>query len=230
MKMEIGLGRDGLSAYVRHLLATYLPDGKDLNPWSSALFSQALDRCEYAFSRIERKYYLQQDRLVFDHLNADHMATFLYFLANTIWREEGREDVPVRLSYLNKIMHGLDIFYSVKMPDIFMLVHPLGTVLGNAAYSDYLVVYQQCTVGALTDTYPTFGTGTILYSRTSVLGQCHVGDNVVFAANSIIVDTDVPADSVVVGAYPAHRFLNNTISVRSRCFDPLRMAGEADDQ
>jgi serine O-acetyltransferase len=229
MTMEIRLGRDGLSAYVHHLLATNLPDSKDLNPWPEALFAQALDRCEYSFSRIERKYYLQKGRVIFDHLNADHMAAFLYFLANTIWREKGSENLPVRLSYLNKIMHGLDIFYSVKMPDIFMLVHPLGTVLGNAAYSDYLVVYQQCTVGAVTDTYPTFGKGTILYSRTSVLGQCHVGDDVVFAANSMIVDTDVPADSVVVGSYPTHRFVKNSLSVRSRCFDPLRMVGETDD-
>ncbi len=117
-------------------------------------------------------------------------------------------------------MHGLDLFYSVAMPDIFMLVHPLGTILGNATYSDYLVVYQNVTVGAVTTVYPKFGEGTILYSRAGVIGACESGNNVVFAANAFVIDQKIPKDTIVVGQYPAHRLVANREAVRARCFDP----------
>ena len=32
------------------------------------------------------------------------------------------------------------------MPDIFLLVHPPGSVIGNAEYSNFLTVYQNCTI------------------------------------------------------------------------------------
>ena len=219
--MQLSLSSDALKAYVLALLAAHIPDGHYPSSLTDNLFSRALGRVEHSFSKIQRKYYNHPGGFCFDHLNADHMAALLYFLANTVWRESGDSALPVRLSYLNKMLHGLDLFYSVRMPDIFLLVHPLGTVLGNAEYSDYLVVYQGCTVGAVTSVYPKFGCGTILYSRVSVLGGCEVGDNVVFAANAQIVDVHVPADTLVLGHYPKQRFVPNMTSVRERCFDPI---------
>jgi serine O-acetyltransferase len=218
--MDLTLPRDDFEAYVARLIENHVPDQR-MPPIPSAAFGRALDRVEHCFSRIERKYYKTGDRAVLDHLNGDHMASFLYFLANTVWRETGDAALPTRLFYANKIMHGLDLFYSVAMPNIFLLVHPLGTVLGNATYGDYLVVYQNCTVGAVTTVYPTFGVGTVLYSRTSVIGDCKVGNDVVFAANSFVLDCAVPDNSVVVGQHPAQRFLKNTVGVRARHFDPV---------
>lgn len=219
--MRTSLGVAELAAYVERLDAHYLPDGARPSHPLSAMVPHALERIEHSFSRIHRKYYRDGDDVLFDHLNGDHMASFLYFLGHTIWTRTGDPALPTRLSYLNKIMHGLDLFYSVEMPDIFLLVHPVGTVLGKARYGNYLVVYQGCTVGADTDVYPSFGEGAILYSRSSVIGDTAVGNNVVFAANAMVVDTPVPADTVVVGQYPAHRFVSNPRSVRDRCFNPL---------
>jgi serine O-acetyltransferase len=201
------------------LIANHLPD--ELSPVNAdqALFNQALHRTENCFSHIRRRYYAEGVDTLFDHLNGDHMASFLYFYGNTVWRETGDADLPTRLFYVNKIMHGLDLFYSVNMPDVFMLVHPVGTVLGNATYGDYLVVYQNCTVGASKNVYPSFGTGTILYSRSSVIGNCRLGDDVVMAANAMLIDSDVPNSVVVTGQYPLHRMSTNTQTVRSRCFD-----------
>ena len=211
---------DALSDYLKRLLSLYFPDGRSVD-FSASDFSLALERCEYSFSRITKKYY-QDDGggVVFDHLNADHMAVFLYFLGNSIWKSGGETDLPVKLSYLNKILHGLDLFYSVGMPDVFLLVHPLGSVIGNAQFGDYLVIYQNCTVGAVDSDYPVFGEGVILYSRSSVIGKCCVGDDVVFAANSAIVNTNVPSHTVVLGSYPDCRLRENSIPVRARCFDP----------
>jgi serine O-acetyltransferase len=104
------------------------------------------------------------------------------------------------------------------MPDIFLLVHPVGTVLGHAKYSNYLVCYEQCVVGAIGDIYPTFGSGAVMYARTSVLGNCQVGNDVVFAANSFVIDIEVPSDTVVVGQYPGQRLLPNKLPTLQRCF------------
>jgi serine O-acetyltransferase len=223
--MRTSLPPADLQSYVSRLVANHLPDGAVLHHDLGPHLATALERVEHCFGRIQRKYYRERDEVLFDHLNADHMAAFLYFFGNTIWRATGDADAPTRLSYVNKIMHGLDLFYSVAMPDVFLLVHPVGTVLGKATYSDYLVVYQNCIVGADTTVYPHFGEGVILYSRSSVLGDCRVGSNVVFAANAMVVDTTVPDDHVVVGQFPSHRFVKNPRSVRDRCFNPIAEAG-----
>jgi serine O-acetyltransferase len=217
--MQSSLSPANLQRYVMQLLAHHLPDGYMSDASAARLFGQALERVEHCFAHIERKYYQRDKAVLFDHLNGDHMAILLYFFGNTVWRENGSTELPTRLFYLNKILHGLDLFYSVSMPDVFMLVHPVGTVLGHASYQDYLVDYQNCTIGAVTDVYPKFGTGTILYSRTSVLGNCRLGDDVVLAANCMIVNFEVPPSTMVVGQYPHHRFLHNEKSVRARCFD-----------
>jgi serine O-acetyltransferase len=219
--MIASLTPDALRDYVHRLVAHHLPDGYMPNSADMRVFSIALERLEHCFSHIHRKYYVEAGEPVFDHLNGDHMATLLYFYANSVWRESGDIELPTRLFYLNKILHGLDLFYSVSMPEIFLLVHPLGSVLGNAKYEDYLVIYQNCTVGAVTDVYPCFGRGTILYSRSSVIGDCVLGHDVVIAANTFIIDRDVPSNSVVVGQYPALRLLPNARSVRERCFDAI---------
>lgn len=229
--MHVSLSTGDLERYVLRLIANHLPDNYLSDHAPGVLFGRAFERVEYCFSCINRKYFKKDDAATFDHLNGDHMATLLYYFGNTVWRESGDEGLPTRLFYVNKIMHGLDLFYSVSMPSVFLLVHPIGTVLGNAQYGDYLVVYQNCTVGAVTNKYPKFGDGTILYSRSSVLGDCRIGDNVVFAANSMIVDTNVPSNTMVAGQYPDQRFLPNKISVRQRCFDSqhsvkVRAAGD----
>ena len=220
--MHTSLGRADLEGYILRLLANHLPDGYVPSDSSCALaFTKALNRVEHCFTHIHRKYYNEGGAPHFDHLNSDHMATLLYFVANTVWRDGGDLGLATRLFYLNKILHGFDLFYSVALPDIFMLVHPVGTVLGNARYQDYLAIYQNCTVGAVTKSYPSFGLGTILYSRSSVLGDCKLGDDVIVAANAMLIDRDVPSSTVVVGQPPHNRFIASKQSVKARCFDPL---------
>jgi serine O-acetyltransferase len=224
--MKLSLPRESLHSYVVRLIENHLPDGLAVGTTDPALFRRALERVEHCFRHIQRKYYCDDGQSVFDHLNGDHMASLLYFYANTAWRDAGDVALATRLFYLNKILHSVDLFYSVAMPDIFMLVHPVGTVLGHARYGNYLVVYQNCTVGATTDVYPRFGEGAILYSRSSVLGDCTLGNDVVMAANAMIVDVDVPAATIVVGQYPVQRFVPNMRSVRSRCFEGVPVQGE----
>jgi serine O-acetyltransferase len=216
---EASLAPTALAGYLERLLDNHLPDGAD-RPYSlEPIVAEALARTEHCFSRIHRKYYLQQGKIRFDHLNSDHMSAFLWFVGNSAWKLTGDTSIPTKLFYLNKIMNGIDLYFSVALPEVFLLVHPVGSVIGHATYGDYLVVYQNCTIGADAGVYPTFGEGTILFSRTSVLGNSTVGDNVVFAANSFILNSDISPDSMVVGQYPQHRVLPNPRSVRDRLFE-----------
>lgn len=194
-----------LQFYVIKLLAYHFPDGKACDiPLKCVL--RSLDRIEYSHSRIRKKYYYSNNYPVFNYLNSDHFAAFLWFLGDELFLELNDENLSIKTSYLNKIMHGLDLFFSVSMPNIFMLVHPVGSVIGKASYNDFLVVYQNCTIGAV-NTYPRLGNGVVLYSKSSVLGESSIGDNVVIGANSLILNTEVPANSTFVGQPPNHRIL-----------------------
>lgn len=206
--------------YITNMVANFFPDNYKTPYEITTYVKKALERTEYCFSKIHRKYYNEDGSLIFNYLHCDHMASFLYFLGNTIWKEIGDTEFPTRLFYLNKIKNGLDLYFMVEMPEIFLLVHPIGSIIGNAKYSNYLVVYQNCSIGAdESGIYPRFREGTILYSRSSVIGDCEIGSNVVFAANSFIINTNIADNHTVVGFYPNHKLKDNRISVSNRCFN-----------
>lgn len=217
--MRLSLPPQRLEAYVLDLVRHHFPDGYAPSYLLAPLLERTLQRLEHCFSHVHLKYYREGNEVLFDHLNGDHFASFLYFLGNTIWRETQDTELPTRLFYLNKVMHGIDLFYSVTMPDIFLLVHPLGTVLGNARYGDYLVVYQNVTVGAdEAGIYPSFGSGTVLYAKSAVIGACNLGNDVVLGANAFVLNTDVPGGSLLIGQYPSHRIVPTSLSVVRRVF------------
>ncbi len=218
MSFTSTLSAEELTGYVSRLVDTHLPDGRAAGYPLEPIIGEALERTERCFSAIGRKYYSVDGAVRFDHLNGDHMAAFLYFVGNSAWRRHGDDVFPTKTFALNKLLHGMDLYFAVRMPEVFLLVHPVGTVIGNADYGEDLVVYQNCTIGSDRGSYPRFGTGVILYARTLVLGDCTIGDDVVFGANSFVLNSDVPSDSIVVGQYPDTTVLPNPVPVASRMF------------
>jgi serine O-acetyltransferase len=99
-------------------------------------------------------------------------------------------------------MNSVELFYAIELPKHFCMEHPLGTVLGRAQYGDYFFFYQGCTVGGNNSYYPVIGNNVTMYSNSKVLGNSHIGDNVVIGANAYIKDTDIPENSIVFGQYP----------------------------
>lgn len=224
--MNTSLNKVELAAYVSAQLGHFFPDGNLHEKALSVILPNTLKRLDYCFSHINRKYYQEVDAnaqtvTCFNHLNSDHYASFLYLLSNEAWLSN---EIPLaeKLFYLNKSLNGLDCFYSVELPRIFMFVHPVGTVLGNANYQDYLVVYQNVTVGSTTDgEYPSFGRGCILYSKSSVIGNCKLGEDVVIGANSSLINYDVGNHQSVVGQYPDHKILSTKINVVNDVFTDI---------
>lgn len=223
---SMSLSEVALSNYVSELANTHFPDGDLISAEEiSEQFPQTLIRLETCMSGIHRKYFNQDGAIEFNHMNSDHMATFLYLLANTTWKATNNPRIPTKLFYLNKLMNSLDLFYSVELPEVFFLVHPMGSVIGNAQYGNYLAIYQGCTVGAVDGTYPQFGEGTILFAGATVLGKTFCGDNVTFAAKSFVINATIPENSVVTGSFPEHKIVSSSRTVRERIFDAIPAQG-----
>jgi len=199
------------------LLKIFFPEEKNYKLLKEKIFSKILkisyDRIEYCFKKINNKYYCHNKKIFFNHLNSDHMCTFLYFLYNSGYRERIDENIITKLFYLNKILHSVDIFYHVNLPDIFLLVHPLGTVIGRAKFGNYLTIYNNVGVGAEGAgkklIYPNFGSGVIFYSGSSVIGKCKIGNNVIFGSNSKIINKNIPSSKVVLGDFANNRIIQN---------------------
>lgn len=208
--LSLSISQDSLVTLVENQLKFFWPDGN--NP-SLKLISHSVDlalkRVRLCFDPINLKYYTFKSASFFNHLHGDHYSSFLYLMSTEAFRE-GDEALAAKLFLLNKTMFGIDAFYGIELPEHFLFVHPLGTVLGNATYEDFFVVYQGVTIGSTTEgIYPTFSNSTILYSNSSVIGSASIGSNFVLAANASLINTAIPANSVIVGNYPNHKVLEN---------------------
>lgn len=202
--MRTTLSEEEMSRYVAEQLNRFFPDadcfkGADLAPHTRT----ALMRAEHCFSHINQSYFWDQGELVFTHYNTIQYCMYLYMLANTVHHEGGERVISEKLFALNKLLHGLDLFFEIELPRIFLLQHPMGTVLGRATYNDYFCIYQGCSVGSNLDgVFPKFGEGTVLLGGSRVNGDCTLGNNCWIAPGAVVLDTDVPSDSVTFGLYP----------------------------
>ena len=198
--MKLSVRRADLLDHVYGQLKAFFPDRMRIRKSElAASFGRSLDRAEFCFSHINAKYFTQGKTVQFNHLHADQYAMFLYLLSNTLYKDGADRNLCAKVFQLNRCLHGLDAFYEVGLPDIFLLVHPLGTVLGRATYQNYFMVYQQCNVGSNDDVYPSFQEYVCLHPGASVLGNCHVGKNSRIAAGSLLLDNDLKSNSLYIG-------------------------------
>ncbi len=194
------LERDGLTAYACGQLNAMFADGNDVTASDLAgSVPAALARLATCFAQVDNKYFFDGKGAVFNHLHGDQYAMWLYVLANQIHRDGGNPAVCSKLFLLNKALHGCDIFNEVKLPDVFLLVHPLATVLGRGDYSDYFVAYQRCGVGSNHDVYPRFGEHVTLRPGSAVLGDCTIGDNCQIATESLVIDRSLKPGTLYIG-------------------------------
>ena len=193
-----------LTSYLMSQLSTFFPDQHDCDESEAIHFTaRTLERVAHCFRHIGIHYYRDGDTPVFNHLHSDQYATFLYFFANTVHREGGDPRLAAKVYYLNKMLHGLDVYYAVDLPPIFLFVHPVGTVIGRARFGDFLAVYQNCTIGGDLDlNYPSLGTGVAMFSGSRVIGRSIIGSNCLIAAGASVIDHVAPDNTVTFGQRP----------------------------
>lgn len=202
--MKISMSKEDLLDYVTYQIKHFFPDKKSNSDELGHYWDIALQRIEHCFSKINSKYYWDGQEAVLNHLNADHYAMFLYILSNTLYRNNSDTTLCTKVFQLNRYLHSIDVYYEVELPDIFMFVHSIGTVLGRAKYSNYFIAYQGCNVGGSVGAgnklvYPELQEYVTMHPGTSILGNCLVGRNATLAAGSLLLNQNLENDSLYIG-------------------------------
>jgi serine O-acetyltransferase len=83
------------------------------------------------------------------------------------------------------------------MPEIFFIGHSVGIVLAKATYGNYLVLYQNSTVGKNHGIAPVIGDRVILYPNSAVIGKSLVRSGSVLSQGVSIINRDTPGDCLV---------------------------------
>jgi serine O-acetyltransferase len=189
----INLERNQLGAYVSRQLFNLLPmDEHAETGLIQCYLDAALVRLERCIAGV-RIWPIGQ----FDVLHSSQYCLFLYYLANTIWRNEKAANVCTRLFLLNKAMNGIDCFYEVDLPEVLFIGHSVGIVLAKATYGNHLVLYQNCTVGKNHGIAPEIGDRVVLYPSSAVIGRSHIGSGTLISQGVGIVNQDTPGETAV---------------------------------
>ena len=198
MKLR-GHTRASLLSYIVAQCAAVIPDGNE------ASFRGVVDvHLDAALERLHRCINAcapwRPDE--FNVLQSSQHTIFLYYLANTIWKQSGDTEAPTRLFLMNKAFNGIDLFYEIAMPEVFYIGHSVGIVLAKATYGNYLVLYQNSTVGRHKADIPVLGDRVVLYPNTAVIGRSIVEDDAVLSQGVSVVNKHVPRGSIAFAGAP----------------------------
>ncbi|UHA61587.1 hypothetical protein KDJ21_008010 [Metabacillus litoralis] len=185
---KLSLKIKDLEYYLVNQLNQFFPDNRLISyekRFNQSLH-QALERLEYCFRHVALPSYHYQGNTYFSHLHSDQYSMFLWFMSNTVWKIYEDNELASKLFYLNKTLNGVLCMYDTKMPDIFLVIHGGGVVLGKATYNDFFVCYQGCTVGAIDGIYPVLGKGVAMAPQSSIIGECMVGNHVTIGNQALL--------------------------------------------
>ncbi|MBM7059570.1 hypothetical protein JQX08_02505 [Pseudomonas sp. UL073] len=184
--------RSGLLTYLCRQLEAFFPDGQDVRGELDRYLDQGLARVRHCINGV--RIWRPES---FDYLHSSQYTLFLYYLANSIWRDGGDLRLCTKLFYLNKTLNGIDLFYEIAMPKVFFIGHSVGIVLAKATYGEYLVLYQNSTVGKNHGVAPVLGDGVILYPNTAVIGRSTLGPRSYISQGVSVINSDTPGDCYV---------------------------------
>ncbi len=165
----------------------------------------AIKRLEENFRHKAGKVYEENGEVKFSVTHSVQYAIFLYLYSNQLYLDDDEANAA-KVYYLNKVMNCVEWFYAVKFPTVFSAEHPMGSVVGKAQLADHLFLYQGTTIGGNRNDnvlyYPTIGSHVVMCADSKVLGNSHVGNNVILSANSYVINEDIPDNCIVFGQSP----------------------------
>ena len=204
--MQDGVIRNGMLAQLqRQLHSNFISvDMECIRQYTD----KAYECCMKSIAALNNKYLKHSDgspRFCMNHSSC--WSVYLYYLSHIMW-QRGECGCAEQIYYLNKILHGVDWYCEIELPEHFMTEHPVGSVLGKAGYGDYLFIYQGVTIGGNIElntgktVYPVLGNNILMYADSKVLGDCKIGNNVILSANACGINENIPDNSVVFGMSP----------------------------
>ena len=138
--------------------------------------------------------------------------------------------IPRYISYLTRIITGIEIHPKARIGRRFFIDHGEGVVIGETTIiGDDVLIYQQVTLGGTGKEHgkrhPTIGDNVIIGAGAKILGNITIGDNTRIGAGSVVVD-DVPEHCTVVGIpgrIVQQKFMNpDGILMHNRIPDPVK--------
>ena len=138
--------------------------------------------------------------------------------------------IPRFISYLTRIITGIEIHPKAQIGNRFFIDHGEGVVIGETTIiGDDVLIYQQVTLGGTGNEqgkrHPTIGNNVIIGAGAKVLGNITIGDNTRVGAGSVVVD-NVPEHCTVVGVpgrIVQQKFMNpEGVLMHNRIPDPIK--------
>lgn len=148
------------------------------------------------------KQFLHKENLSF--LNFCELLTFYVMVRNIFYaRVAYRHHFYAKfLSLFARPLSLLDISSTADVGGGLVVQHGYGTIIAPRKIGKNCWVNQGVTIGYTNDDdCPTLGDNVTVYAGAKILGNVHIGNNVVVAANAVVVK-DVE-DNCVVGGVPA---------------------------
>lgn len=129
-------------------------------------------------------------------------ALILHRIAHKL-RYWGIPVIPRMISYVSRIITGIEIHPGARIGRKFFIDHGMGVVIGETTYiGDNVLIYQGVTLGGTGKEHgkrhPTLGDNVIVGAGAKILGNLKIGENSRIGAGSVVVD-NVPENSTVVG-------------------------------
>ena len=175
-----------------------------------SVFNDVIKRLNICFAANKNKYYSKNGLPYFNPFHSGQYCIFLYYLSNTIYiNDVSNKTLCDKIYFLNRMLNCCDLFYEVNLPDVFMVDHPLGSVIGRGEIGNYFEFSQGCTIGNNKGIYPKLGENVTMLSNSKIIGKSKIGNNVIIAANTFIKDQNVPNNSIVFGSSPNLIFKKN---------------------
>lgn len=205
--MKISVPYSELKEYVCRQINYFFPDSKEVHYGNEELktaFDLAMDRTENCFKHITLRGYKTEDgNALFSHLHSDQYSQFLYFLSNSLWKLSADSATCSKIISLNKMLNGMFYSYKCNLPDVFLFAHPVGSIIGNASYSDGLVIFQNVTINTGDDLKgngdtPKLGRGLFLGAGAKIIGQERIGDRVSIGVDALVYNKKIEDDMVVL--------------------------------
>lgn len=214
--MQLSLPKNEFKEYIGRQLYYHFPDkykfdGKDID----MAFELALQRTEYCFKYIKMGGCSdEKGQTYLSHLYSTQYSQFLYFLSNSLWKISENKPICDKIVNLNKELNAIWYSYKAKLPDIFFFGHTVGTVLGLAEYSNFLVISQNVTINTGSrntgeDLYPKIGEFCFLGAGAKIIGNERIGDRVSIGVDAVVYNQEVYDDQVVVKLTSGNTVIRN---------------------
>lgn len=150
----------------------------------------------------------------------DHYVILCHRYANALWHKGLNEAADI-VYYSLRVRGSLDLFYKTELGPYFIPVHALGAVIdSHAKYGKCFQFYNGVHIGPYSIAgvkpsdwkHPVIGDFVTVLANSKIYGKTNIGNNVIVAAETTLINAVVPDNCIVTGKSPNLYFLPLKVS------------------